>query len=141
MRLFALGILAALLSAGCALETGEPGQPVETAETVNTPSQLGMPSSPKIHTSSASTAPTGTAPNPEPSPWFPQSGNVAMPDDESENPEPSPWGKVPTVSTQGSPSPDNTQPNSGSSRGGSGSEEPDQPLHIVGHRDVSDPQL
>jgi hypothetical protein len=137
MRLLAFGILAAVLSAGCALEAGDPGQTVETAETGNS-TTLSVTTPAKIRTASA--APTGTAPNPEPSPWFPQTANVAMPDDDNENPEPSPWQRPPPVESQAGANPGNTQANTGSGRS-SGSEMPTEPLHIIGHRDVSDPQL
>ena len=95
MRLVAFGILAAMLSAGCAFEAGDPGDPGAAT------TDLASGQAPKVRT--AATPANSAAPNPEPSPWDP--GPTVSVEDQptnADNPEPSPWRPInPVIENSG----------------------------------------
>ena len=123
MRLVAFGILAAMVfGAGCALQTGDPG------EATGPSTELRTTQAPRTH---ESVTPTGASapvvPNPEPSPWFPTDPGMAE-DSTGTNPEPSPWQPAnPTaaagtsVDPQGGGGAGSTSGNAGSTSGNAGS--------------------
>jgi hypothetical protein len=77
----AFGIVAAMVGAGCALETGDPGGVNTTGSEVANEAPVG-----KVRTTTPPPAPTTPITNPEPSPWQTDDINQA-----NSNPEPSPW--------------------------------------------------
>jgi hypothetical protein len=122
MRLVTFGILAAMLGAGCALQTGEPGEPSGSSAELTT-----TQAAPKVRNATAAAgAASGTAPNPEPSPWFPTDPNsVGLDEQPIANPEPSPWIPVDRGGTGGT----STGEGEGTTSGNSGSTS-NQPRHL-----------
>jgi hypothetical protein len=131
MRLVTFGILAALVGGGCALQTGDPGEPASTSTELTTPQ-----ATPRVHQATASASATAGSPdNPEPSPWFPvsPSGNAGIgnnDDSNGMNPEPSPW--VPQAPVGGSGTGDPHSGSAGTTSGNSGGSTPNRPDH-AGH--------
>jgi hypothetical protein len=135
MNRVAIGILAAVLGAGCALEAGDPA--VESTEShpgeVTTASG-GAERSPMIRsaTSPAGASSAGARENPEPSPWYPDTVVSPGGDGTEQNPEPSPWRRPgPNAAVQSG--------GSGNSQSGTSSAAaaPDHPVRI-GHWDLKD---
>jgi hypothetical protein len=93
MRLVAIGFLAALLGAGCALQAGDPGDDPTSPST----ELRAAGTTPKVHGATVNPA---ASINPEPSPWAP-TADIKIDDDSNgtnepngsngQNPEPSPW--------------------------------------------------
>ena len=111
MRVVGIAIVTALLSAGCALQAGDPGseevqRPTELVGS-GTTSQPGVNARPQVLTRNVLGQPGPNADSPNPSPWTdqgsgdPHAGNVnGDPSDnggnggtggQTDNPNPSPW--------------------------------------------------
>jgi hypothetical protein len=128
MRLVAIGFLAALLGAGCALPAGDPGDDPTSPSTDLRPAGT----TPKVH--NATVNPSASS-NPEPSPWDP-TADIKFEDDSNgtngsngngQNPEPSPW--APQSSVTGGVG----DPQSGAATGtagAAGGSTPNRPGHV-----------
>lgn len=127
MNRVAIGILAVLLVAGCAMEAGAPpdeglgSQPGEVAAV------------PAIRQNAGPVGSAGPQRNPEPSPWHGDPNANPGSDGTGDSPEPSPWHQVPNATVQGP----GTGPQSGPSSGKNTGATTAHPPHI-GHWDLKD---
>lgn len=102
MRVVGIAVIAALLSAGCALQTGDPPpeqtrRPDELVD-LSGDSQAGAASGPGALPRAGGTTDSANANSPNPSPWTsqgagaPHAGNVSgQGGNNADNPNPSPW--------------------------------------------------